>query len=125
MLTRNEKMLIADALNGTYLEDNPPQYMAVMCGKDGPVADAAIIGIDSEGAVTLTGSIVCSGLELEIYDAIRLNGLDDKWEVNGADLLHKIRAMSRANKEKLIRLVAELWRRNDENFRRDLVALEV
>jgi len=121
MLTRNEKMLIADALNGTMIGDD----LGMMCGEDGALADAAVIGTDAQGRVLLTGSMVCSGLELELYDSMRLNEIDVKWEVDGAALLGKVRAMPRADKEKLLRRVQEVWLRLDENFECDLVALEV
>ena len=93
MLTLNEKKLIADALNGCgLLIQCNPNYIHQMMGDNGALKNAAIIGSDPEGRVLLRGSTVCSGLEHEIYDAIRLNRLDEKWEVNGADLIHKIRS---------------------------------
>jgi hypothetical protein len=126
MLTRNEKMLIADTLNGcNILVQCDPSYLRLMVGDSGAIKNAAVIGTDKEGLVVLTGSTVCSGLEHEVYDAIRLNGLDQKWEVNGSDLIHKIREMTPELREKLIRCVAEVWERNDENFERDLEACEV
>lgn len=124
MLTKNEKMLIADTLNGcNILIDCDPTYLRLMAGDGGAIKDAAVIGRDEAGRVLLTGSTICSGLEHEIYDAIRLNHVDQKWEVDGANLIHNIREMTVAQREQLIRAVGEVWRRNDENFERDLDAL--
>jgi len=110
MLTINEKKLIADALNGVgmmILAD--PNYLRLMAGDGGALKDAAVIGQDEQGRVVLTGSTVCSGLEHEIYDAIRLNRLDEKWGVSGGGLIHKIREMTPEGREKLVRFIGELW----------------
>ena len=125
MLTKNEKMLIADTLNGcNILLDCDPHWLASMRGSDGALADAAVIGRDAQGRVLLTGSRICSGLELEIYDAIRLNAhLDEKWQVDGAPLLEKIRALTPDQREQLVRAIAGVWQRNDANFERDLEAV--
>jgi hypothetical protein len=114
MLTHNEKMLIADALNGC------PLTLDAMCGSDerADYAPDAMDRIEVEGLVT-------SGLEHEIYDAIRLNGLDKKWHVNAREMLNKIARMTRAQRESLVRRVAEVWERNDSNFEKDLLSLEV
>lgn len=126
MLTRSEKMLIADTLNGcNVLIDCDPNYLSLMVGEDGGLRDAAVIGRGPDGRVLLTGSMVCSGLEHEVYDAIRLNGLDEKWSVDGEALLLKIRAMTPADRETLLRAVAGVWQRNDERFEADLEALTV
>ncbi len=125
MLTKNEKMLLADALNGCYYNADDGT-MEMMAGQDGAVKDAAVIGVDTAGRVLLTGSsTVCSGLELEVYDSIRLNELDEKWEIDGVQLLTKIRAMSKERRIALLLKVKEVWARNDERFEADLEALEV
>jgi len=126
MLTHDEKMLIADTLNGcNVLIDCDPSWLPAMAGDEGAVVDAAVIGRDADGRVLLTGSRVCSGLEHEIYDSIRLNRTDEKWTVDGAALLVKIRALTVAQREQLLRAVAEVWRRNDERFESDLDALNL
>ncbi len=124
MLTKNEKMLIADALNGCNISIQcDPHYLHLMVGDSGAIKDAAVIGKDDQGRVLLTGSTICSGLEHELYDAIRLNHLDAKWEVDGFNLIHEIREMTPEQREKLIRTVGDVWARNDQNFERDLEAL--
>ena|SRR2546423_13298503 len=125
MLTLNEKKLIADALNGCgLLIQCNPNYIHQMMGDNGALKNAAIIGTDQDGRVLLRGSTVCSGLEHEIYDAIRLNRLDEKWAVNGADLIHKIREMTPAQREAIVRLMGALWadteHLNDGSFERRL-----
>jgi hypothetical protein len=131
MLTKNEKLLIADALNGCgTLIEHDPNYVRLMAGDSGAIKDAAVIGRDDEDRVLLTGSTVCSGLEHEIYDHIRLNAADKKWDVDGCNLIHELREMTVAQREKLIRFICELWSRpmdrlNDGSFERDLEALEI
>jgi hypothetical protein len=102
-LTQNEKLLIADALNGCsiVLEVDHPEL--------GP---------------TLTPSW-SSRLALEVYDAIRISRLDQKWDVDGESLLQKLTELGQADCELLLRRIAEVWRRNDENFEHDLEALDV
>ena len=125
MLTKNEKMLIADALNGCGMSlEHDPTWLGLMCGNEGALADAVVEGQDAYDRITLTGRVM-SGLEHEVYDSIRLNESDKKWEVDGRALVNKIAAMTPADREKLIRCVAEIWSRNDENFAADLVACEV
>ena len=126
MLTRNEKMLIADVLNGCgTLIAADPTYLNQMAGDEGAMRDARIVGFDASARIGLTG-LVCCGLEHEVYDGIKLSGLAEKWwDVDGDDLLNKIRDMTPADRERLVRCVAEVWERNDENFERDLVALAV
>ena len=124
MLTKSEKMLIADTLNGCgLLIDSDPTWLSLMTGSEGALADAEI-GQDVLDRITLTGR-VCSGLEHEVYDAIRLNQADEKWSVNGRELLNKIAALTPADRETLIRTVAEVWARCDEHFERDLEACAV
>lgn len=116
MLTKNEKMLIADALNGSIQWlDHDPQWISQMTGDDGALADAQIVGQDAYDRITLTGR-VCSGLEHEIYDAIRLNRLDEKWETDGRALVNKIAAMTSAQREQLIRSVHAAWNGPDDQF---------
>lgn len=125
MLTRNEKMLIADALNGCGMSlEHDPTWLGLMSGDDGALADAQITGQDAYDRITLTGR-VCSGLEHEIYDAIRLSQLDEKWQVNGRELVNKIAALTTADRERLIRTVADVWNRNDDRFEADLEACPV
>src|SRR5260370_13834450 len=94
----NEKHLVADALNGVgMLVRHDPGYLDLMCGNDGALLDAAIICRDAaDGRVLLCGSRIASGLEHEIYDAIRLDRLDEKWGVDGYALLTELRAMTAA-----------------------------
>lgn len=125
MLTRNEKMLIADALNGCgTLMQADPAYLSMMAGDSGALADAQIQGTDAWGRIEMTGR-VCSGLEHEVYDAIRLNDAASKWDVDGRALVNKIAALTTEQREQLVRRIAECWERNDANFERDLEALEV
>lgn len=124
-LTRNEKMLIADVLNGCMtLIDADPSYLRMMCGENSAVADAQLYGPDAKGRIEVTG-IVCCGLEHEVYDSMRLDRTDEKWDVDGALLLNKIASMPPSTREQIVKRCAEVWQRNDENFERDLEALEV
>ena len=75
--------------------------------------------VAQEGRVVFTGPFI-SGLEL--YDAIRLDRLDKKWDIDGAVLLSKIRAIT--DHERLMRGVAGIWERNEERSEADLEALE-
>ena len=125
MLTRKEKMLIADTLNGCGMSlDHDPTWLGLMIGDAGALADAEIVGQDAWDRITLTGR-VCSGLEHEVYDAIRLNKADEKWEVDGRELVNKIAALTPAEREQIIRTVAAVWSRNDERFEADLEELTV
>jgi hypothetical protein len=62
---------------------------------------------------------------LELYDVIRLDRFDKRWDIDGAVLLGKIRAMSEGDHERLVRGVSGIWERNEELFEADLEALEV
>lgn len=125
MLTKNEKLLIADTLNGCgMLLEADPTWLGLMVGDDGALADAQILCPDAWDRITMTGR-VCSGLEHEVYDAIRLNQLDQKWEIDGRALVNKIAALTPAEREQIIRTVAAVWSRNDERFEADLEALAV
>lgn len=108
MLTRNEKMLCADALNGTViLSDHDHDYMRMLIG----------VHPQPEGT--------CSGLYAEIADAIHLNHLDEKWQVDRKQLLGKLREMPVDDREQLLRTIHDVWQRCDGNFERDLEALSV
>lgn len=78
-LTKNEAMLIVDALNGVTM-------------------DAVSAGM----------------LWAEVEDAIRENGLDKKWEVDGRKLLEKLLKLNRAQALALIDAAERYWRRNGE-----------
>ena len=115
-LTRAEKNLLADALNAcTILIAFQPDYLQQMSGDGGAIRDAAVIGTDAQGRVTLTGSGICSGLELEVYDSMRICDLERKWDVDGTALLAKIRAMTPAEREHVIRGIGLAWEHCDDN----------
>lgn len=100
MLTRKEKMLVADVLNGAdALMANVPSYLRDMT--DG------------------------RRLEHEVCDGIEFRDLAKKWGVDGTTLLKKVAAMSPVDRMCLVRAIASAWERNDGNFERDLVALEI
>lgn len=136
-LTKTEKLLLADVLNGCnswlgiHYEDgqriqveSDPFWLDSMAGSvSGP--DAAVIGRDEQGRVLLIGSNICSSLEHEVHDSIRLDHLDQKWEVDGFELLHKIRAMTPDQRRALITAIAEIWARHDDRFDQDLQAITV
>jgi hypothetical protein len=125
MLTTNEKLLIADALNGCYIPlEHDAAYLRRTVGDEGARRAARFEGLDAEQRIKLTG-VVCCGLEHEVYDAIELDDLAAKWRVDGPALLNKIAAMTPRDRTLLLRRVAEVWQRNDSNFVRDLEALEV
>ena len=125
MLTKNEKMLIADTLNGCGMSlEHDPTWLGLMTGDAGALADAEITGQDAWDRITLTGR-VCSGLEYEVYDSIRVNQTDKKWDVDGRALVNKIAALTPAQRETLIRTVAAVWNRNDDRFEADLEELAV
>ena len=50
--------------------------------------------IDTFNATALTGEIAGQHLELSVFDAINLDGLDQKWEIDKDEFLHKIKALS-------------------------------
>jgi hypothetical protein len=125
MLTNNEKMLIADALNGCCMPlEHDPQYLSRMVGDASALRDARFDGLDAQQRIKLTG-VVCCGLEHELYDAIELDDLASKWNVDGAALLDKVAAMTPHERTRLLRCVAEVWQRNDAHFARDLEGLDV
>jgi hypothetical protein len=125
MLTTNEKLLIADALNGCSIPlEHDAAYLRHMVGDEGALRVARFEGLDAQQRIKLTG-VVCCGLEHEVYDAIELDDLAAKWRVDGRALLNKIAAMTPRDRTRLLRRVAEVWQRNDSNFVRDLEALEV
>jgi hypothetical protein len=110
MLSPNEKNLIADALNGCgTLIESDPNYLALMAGPDHPPADLAVIGRGPGGRPTLTGPVVSCGLEHELLDAMRLDAIDTKWQVDGVVLLEKVRALTQAQRTDLIQRVAHAW----------------
>lgn len=45
----------------------------------------------------------------EIEDAVRLNGLDIKWEVNAAELVGKLRTMTPEEATALVSKVQDFW----------------
>jgi hypothetical protein len=75
-LAEKEWMLVADALNGIWLLEEPRHVHYI---------------------------------ELEIADAIRLNKLDSKWEVDGAELNRKIHALDYAGRLSIVDAVERLW----------------
>lgn len=48
-------------------------------------------------------------LEIEIEDAIAIDGLDRKWQVDGAALLAKLRAMPLAGKISVVEAIEKWW----------------
>ncbi len=125
MLTTNEKLLIADALNGCHLAlEHDPDYLRLMVGDEGALRDVRFEGLGAQRRIKLTG-FVCCGLEHDVYDALELDDLAAKWRVNGPALLDKIAAMSPQERTRLLQNVAAVWQRNDGNFTRDLELLDV
>ena len=125
MLTTNEKLLIADALNGCCLAlEHDPDYLRHMVGDTSALRDARFDGLDAQQRIQLTG-VVCCGLEHELYDAIELDDLATKWNVDGPALLAKVAAMTPQERTRLLQNVAAVWQRNDGNFTRDLQLLDV
>lgn len=129
MLTREEKMLIAETLNGTFIPegDDPrsqqeaAEYLRMMCG-DSAAIDPAAPHQNAFDRIRLTG-VVLSGLEHEIFDAITMDELDSKWGVDGPALLNKIADMTPAQREQLIRDVHAAWKANAEQFTTALEAI--
>lgn len=116
-MEKNAKMLIADALNGVgMLIESDNGYLDLLCGDESGLIGAAVVGRDKEGRVLLQGNRVASGLEHEIYDAIRLDRLDEKWSVDGAELLTQLRAMTPAERRALVLDIAAAWSDLDDNF---------
>lgn len=120
MISQNETNLVADALNGVgMLIDYDDSYIDLLCGDHGALLDCAVIGRDKQGRVILTGSRVASGLEHEVYDAIRLERLDEKWQVDGAELLTRLRAMTPEQRRELITRIADAWDHCSDHARFD------
>jgi len=125
MLTTNEKLLIADALNGCpLLLENDPHYLSLMVRDARALRDPRVAALNAQQRIKLTG-VVCCGLEHELYDAITLEDLASKWNVDGVVLLDKVAAMTPHDRTRVLRCVAEVWQRNDTNFARDLEMLDV
>lgn len=83
-LTRQEWLLICDALNGTWLAESSGGYSA-----------AAV-------------------LEIEIADAIAINALDAKWGILGTDLPTRLHALDYAARLAVIDVVERFWAGGDE-----------
>lgn len=95
-LTQNEVNLLADTLNGcgTSIAFDE-HYIPRMRGNE-------------RGALP-DGTPTVSGLEAEVYDAIRLNQADRHWEVDGKALLAKLRALSPDDREAIVRAIGRAW----------------
>lgn len=80
-LTKPEASLILDVQNGTYVDD-------------GPAFARWVIG---------------DSLAFQISDAISLDGLDQKWGVDGPALLEKVRGLGHAETLALLDWAARYW----------------
>lgn len=100
--TPNEINLLADTLNGCGTSIAVMEhYIPMMCNSR---ADAGQADRGPE-----TRSAYCSGLELEVYDSIRLNQADKHWQVDGALLLAKLRQITPAGRELIVRAMGRAW----------------
>jgi len=89
------------------LESFPALYLTVLSDLRGRFTEAeARLILDALNGLLLTPRLVGSHLELEVHDAVKLNGLDEKGEVDGKALLTKLRALTRFD-----RAVIEMWAR--------------
>jgi hypothetical protein len=111
-LTKEEALLIADVLNGqveSLFWAGNVSALKILLGDDRFANQASPFELDSTGRVVMRGSRVASGLEHEIYDAIRLDELDKKWSVDGLTLLNKIRSMNSIGRLCLLDAVRSAW----------------
>jgi hypothetical protein len=98
-LSRKEASLVLDAMNGFLWTVEGP--LGLMIGSGDPELRSQYV----------------SGLVLEVADAIRLNGYDEKWEVDGKELVEKLRRFDRLTTLALVDWCALMWRNcNDNDF---------
>jgi hypothetical protein len=106
MLTKNEKMALADAFNGISMAIySNPRYMECLTNGLGSVD-------------------VCSGMEHQMWDFLDPNeGGAEKWEISRDAMIKKIRRLTPKERAEIITRIGEVWERNDDNFVPDLESL--
>jgi len=120
-LTKEEKLLVFDLLNGCCLrtKDGPhPHYMREMAGDKYDLTPGDI-SRNNEGVIVHKESLL-SGLEYEILDGCNLEKVDSKWDADGVQLLHKIRAMLPERRQRLIEGIVALWENENRNLFQDI-----
>lgn len=70
----------------------------------------AMLIVDAQNAYLNNGA-TASLLQHQIYDAIELEGLANKWEVDGPDLIKKLEALSHFEKFVIEEMAEECWSR--------------
>jgi len=110
-LTKNEIWLIADILNGHSEESildssSPAPWVKV---------DNVVSAMD--------GYRPTSGIELSIHDSMRLDGTDLKWNVDGEQLIDKIKVLSEDQLKQVILGVLKAWE-DGQNMNAHLSMLE-
>ncbi len=92
-LDKNEFMLIVDSTNGLALwdEDSDP--------------------------VKKHGLTVKEQVLLNVQDSISIDKLDEKWEINAAELLAKMEKADEAEYKQLWTQIDEYWKKNDQSNR--------
>lgn len=91
-LTKNEVELLADSLNGTYLDDD---HIKAMCRDNGCYA--------------MDGTLFSSSLEMGISDSITLNNMAERYDIDPVAFLTKIRSMSPAQREHVVQAIKRAW----------------
>lgn len=84
---------------------------AAVCERHRPVlsrAEAMLI-CDALNGTWLSDAGSVAWIAAEIEDAIRLNGLDQKWKVDGPDLLRRAATWSYAERLAVVDLVERFW----------------
>ena len=115
LLTRNEKLLIADAISGIQFGcGDDSEFLRLFCADPDTLTERHFYCRDTQCEEELS-DLPYSALEFHIDDAISHDRLDAKWHVDGPRLLKKIAAMSPADREWLVRGLIDL-----ENYLRQL-----
>lgn len=76
--------------------------------------DEALLIVDALNGIIIYPELAEQLLPHEIADAIALDHLDKKWNVDGAALLEKIKVLDNAQANDLLRRVGKFW---DDSYR--------
>jgi hypothetical protein len=108
LLTRDEKLLIADALSGIQFgQSDDKEFVRLFCADPDTLTDRTFFCENTQQEEELC-ELPCSGLEFQIDNEMCHNRLDAKWHVDGPQLLKKIAALSPANRERLVHDLIDL-----------------
>ena len=107
-LTKGEKRLICEVLrHSVQIIKNSEAIFEDMIGKECDLEPGGIFR-RKDGRILYRAKFA-SGLEHEILDACNIDQIDRKLNVDGVELLFKIRGMTPMERGKLIQKVAVVW----------------